>query len=177
MKIKTWIAIVAVATAAGCASTQEHHGHGPYAGQEARDIKALSPEEVRGYQSGAGMGFAKPAELNGYPGPMHTLEYSEALRLTPAQRSALEALLKAHKAEAAALGSELVRRERELDRLFAERRADEAGVDATLARIAAVHAKVRAAHLKAHLETTRLLEPSQIRLYASMRGYAQTTQE
>ncbi|APV50373.1 hypothetical protein BWI17_12115 [Betaproteobacteria bacterium GR16-43] len=174
---KTGIVLVALAMAAGCTTTQDHHGHGPYAGQESRDIKALSSEEIRGFASGAGMGFAKPAELNGYPGPMHTLEYAEALRLTPAQKSAIEALLKSHKAEASTLGVELVRQERELDRLFAERRADEAGVDARLAQIAAAQAKVRASHLKAHLETTRLLEPSQIERYAAMRGYARKTQE
>ena len=32
--------------------------HKPYAGQEARDIKALAPDEVQQYLSGAGMGFA-----------------------------------------------------------------------------------------------------------------------
>ena len=41
----------------------------PYAGQESREIKSLSPAEVDGYLAGAGMGFAKAAELNGYPGP------------------------------------------------------------------------------------------------------------
>jgi hypothetical protein len=50
-------------------------------------------------------------------------------------------------------------------------------VDARLAQIAAMQAKVRAAHLKAHLETTRLLEPSQIERYAALRGYARKTQE
>ena len=35
--------------------------HQPYAGDEARDIKALSAEEVKQYLSGAGMGYAKPA--------------------------------------------------------------------------------------------------------------------
>jgi len=171
MIIKEWIALAALAAAAGCTSTPEHAGHGSYAGQESRDIKALSAEEVRGYQAGAGMGFAKPAELNGYPGPMHSLEHADALRLAPAQKTAIEALLKAHKAEAAALGTGLVRLERELDRLFAERRADEAAVDAKLAQIAAVQAKVRASHLKAHLATTRLLDAGQVARYADLRGY------
>ena len=40
----------------------------PYTGQEKREIRALSKEEVHGYLSGDGMGFAKPAELNHYPG-------------------------------------------------------------------------------------------------------------
>ncbi len=38
----------------------------PYAGQESREIKALSPEEISSLLSGKGMGFAKAAELNGF---------------------------------------------------------------------------------------------------------------
>jgi hypothetical protein len=34
-----------------------------YTGQEKREIKALSKEEIDGYISGDGMGFAKTAEL------------------------------------------------------------------------------------------------------------------
>ena len=40
---------------------------GPYAGQEQRSIKSLSEQEVSGLLSGAGAGFARAAELNGYP--------------------------------------------------------------------------------------------------------------
>lgn len=56
-----------------------HPGHGqsaePYAGQQSRDIKALSDEEMKGYLTGAGMGFAKAAELNRYPGPVELRGY------------------------------------------------------------------------------------------------------
>lgn len=41
----------------------------PYVGQEYREIKALSTQEISDYMSGRGMGLAKAAELNGYPGP------------------------------------------------------------------------------------------------------------
>jgi len=46
----------------------------PYAGQEARDIKALAPDEIRALRDGKGMGLAKAAELNGFAGPAHVLE-------------------------------------------------------------------------------------------------------
>ena len=55
--------------------------HSPYAGQEKREIKALSQEDVEGYLTGQGMGFAKAAELNQYPGPKHVLELARELRL------------------------------------------------------------------------------------------------
>src|SRR5690348_13327169 len=43
----------------------------PYAGQQARAIKALSEADVAALRGGEGMGLAKAAELNGYPGPRH----------------------------------------------------------------------------------------------------------
>ena len=57
----------------------------PYAGQQARSIKALSPENIDELRTGAGMGLAKPAELNGYPGPLHVLALAQELRLTLGQ--------------------------------------------------------------------------------------------
>jgi len=54
----------------------------PYAGQNARDIKALSAAEVAQYLAGDGMGYTKSAELNGFPGPLHALELADKLHLT-----------------------------------------------------------------------------------------------
>jgi hypothetical protein len=45
----------------------------PYAGQQHRIIKALSEEEIAALLKGEGLGMAKAAELNGYPGPLHVL--------------------------------------------------------------------------------------------------------
>ena len=45
----------------------------PYAGQQARAIKALSDDDIAALRKGEGMGVAKAAELNGYPGPAHVL--------------------------------------------------------------------------------------------------------
>jgi hypothetical protein len=52
----------------------------PYTGQERREIKALSNEEIDRYLSGDGMGLAKAAELNHYPGPRHVLELADQLQ-------------------------------------------------------------------------------------------------
>jgi len=44
---------------------------------------ALSVEQIEQYRAGAGMGYAKAAELNRYPGPMHVLELADgAVRFT-----------------------------------------------------------------------------------------------
>lgn len=44
--------------------------------QRQRDIKSLSAERIEGLEEGRGLGYAKPAELNGYPGPMRYHEYA-----------------------------------------------------------------------------------------------------
>ncbi|MBT2326834.1 hypothetical protein J7E62_31490 [Variovorax paradoxus] len=60
--------------------------HGPYAGEQQRAIKSLSEKDIADLQAGQGMGLAKAAELNGYPGPAHVLEHADALQLTAVQR-------------------------------------------------------------------------------------------
>ena len=52
----------------------------PYAGQQTRAIKALSDDEIAAFLNGEGMGFAKAAELNGYPGPAHVLTLAQKLK-------------------------------------------------------------------------------------------------
>ncbi len=95
----------------------------PYAGEQQRSIKALDARDVAALRQGQGLGFAKAAELNGYPGPMHTLELAEPLQLTESQRAATRQLMGEHKARAQQLGEAVIQAELALDRLFAERQA------------------------------------------------------
>jgi len=144
----------------------------PYAGQESRAIKALSPQEVDDLLAGRGMGLAKAAELNSYPGPAHALELADRLGLSEAQRANLTAI-KAHMTEkAVALGRDIVGKERDLDRRFAENRIDAAGLEAATAEIAALQGRLRAVHLAAHLETKALMTVEQVQRYDALRGYA-----
>src|ERR1051325_9681147 len=91
----------------------------PYAGQESREIKALSDEDIRAYLNGLGMALAKAGELNHYPGPMHVLEFAEQMKLTAAQRQRTEEIRKVMLNEAIPIGKRIIEKERELDRLFA----------------------------------------------------------
>ena len=122
----------------------------PYAGEEARELKALSPDDVAAYLEGRGLGFAKPAELNGYPGPMHVLELADGMALSQAQRAATGELMARHKSEVRALGREYLAAEAALERLFARGNAEAAAVDAAVARAAALQARIRTAHLVTH---------------------------
>jgi Spy/CpxP family protein refolding chaperone len=75
-------------------------------------------------------------------------------------------------AKAKRLGSELVEAERDLDRLFASKRANDASLAAALARIGELQGKVRGAHLEAHLAQASILTAEQSARYESLRGYA-----
>lgn len=147
------------------------HSPSPYAGEQAREIKALSAQEQRAWSDGQGMGLARAAELNGYPGPMHVLEHAEKLRLTPGQAQATRDLMHQHKTEVRRLGAQLVDAERELDQLFRDQRATEADVRSRTTVIAALQAQIRASHLTTHLKQTALLETAQVAHYSVLRGY------
>lgn len=146
-----------------------------YAGQHTRDIKALSPEEVKQYQSGAGMGYAKSAELNHFPGPMHVLELADRLDLTEAQKAKTRALLEAHKAEARAIGAKLVEAERALEGLFRSGNVSSETLEQAVRTTATLRAEYRLSHLETHRRMRALLSEEQVRTYDALRGYTQDT--
>ena len=146
-----------------------------YAGQEARRIKALSEEETAALLSGQGSGFAKAAELNGYPGPAHVLELATKLGLGPDQLAATQALMSAHRGRAQQIGAELVAAEKGLDRLFAEGQAGTVSVDQATQKVAVLQGQLRSEHLKTHLLEKAILTPAQVEQYARLRGYGSTS--
>ena len=158
--------------AAALAAPPSRAAESPYKGEEKRPIKALSEKEVEDLLAGNGMGFAKAAELNLYPGPSHVLESAPELGLTEAQRAETQRLYAAMKREAAALGRQIVERERELDARFASQRIDEAALAPALAGIGKLTGALRLVHLQAHLKMREILTPHQISLYVRLRGYA-----
>lgn len=178
--MKNLIIIIAVVhLLAGNAAAQEsHRGHGesavsvsPYSGFQSRSIKSLSDEQVEDLRSGRGMGLALAAELNGFPGPTHVLELAGDLGLSEAQRSQTEAAVRSMKSETIAIGQRIIAAERELDRLFAERRIDRARLAAVIARIGSDQGALRGAHLMHHIDMVELLTPTQIERYGVLRGY------
>lgn len=147
----------------------------PYAGWQARPIKALSADETADLEAGRGMGLALAAELNGYPGPSHVIALADELHLTPAQRERAQALLAAMKAEAVPLGAAVIAAERALDRQFATRTVTPASLAAATEQVGLARATLRAAHLKYHLAMRDLLTPEQAERYRALRGYAGAT--
>jgi hypothetical protein len=146
----------------------------PYAGQEARTIKALSDDDIAALRKGEGMGMAKAAELNGYPGPVHVLALAAKLGLTETQQRDVRAIFERMSAAAKPLGGELITQEQTLDQLFARGEITLDRLAAATAAIAELQGRLRAVHLSAHLETRALLNPEQIARYQQLRGYGDT---
>jgi hypothetical protein len=149
-----------------------HAQHGSYAGQQQREVKALSEEEVAQYLAGAGMGYAKAAELNRFPGPMHVLELADELVLTPEQHSATQRLMDSHKAEARKIGAKLVAAERRLDDLFHSNAVEPAALAEAVHQAAALRGDYRLSHLETHRRMRALLSDEQVARYHELRGYS-----
>lgn len=170
MTIKTGMAAVIAAVTASV-GTLALAQVSSYAGQEQHDIKSLSPLEVTALLTGQGAGFAKAAELNGYPGPAHVVELADQLMLSPDQLQKSRQLMDEHKERARRLGAEVVAAERALDRLFGEQRAEAAAVASAAERVGLLQARLRAEHLNTHLLQTAVLSMEQVRRYGELRGY------
>jgi Spy/CpxP family protein refolding chaperone len=167
------ILVAAPVSAQHAGHRSDHRAHAsPYAGFERREAAGLSAAEVADLRAGRGMGFALPAELNGYPGPLHVLELADRLDLTASQRARMEELITAMRAETALLGEALVSAERALDRVFVSGTATEGEVDAAVEAAALARGRVRAAHLRVHLVARDVLTREQRAEYARLRGYA-----
>jgi hypothetical protein len=145
--------------------------HTPYAQMKDRAIKALSDQQIADLKAGRGMGLALPAELNGYPGPMHVLELADAMRLSAEQRRQTANLIDSMKSEAMPLGEKLIDGEAALERLFANREITPETLGHATQDIATLQGQLREAHLKYHLAMVELLTPQQVTRYRELRGY------
>jgi Spy/CpxP family protein refolding chaperone len=131
---------------------------------------------VKQYQSGAGMGYAMPAELNRFPGPMHVLELADKLELTPEQLAKTRALMDAHKAEARAIGAKRVESERVIEKLFRSGKVDEATLVKSVREAATLEGEYRLSHLDTHRRMRSLLTDVQVARYEQLRDYGTTSQ-
>ena len=161
--IASLLSILATAAAAPAAN--------PYAGQETREISSLSAQDIEDLMAGRGWGLAKPAELNGYPGPRHVLDLAEELALDAEQEAAVRDVFRRMQAAAKAAGAAYVAAERQLDQAFRARTIDDEKLAAGLAETEGLRAELRRIHLRAHLETAPILTSRQRHLYTRLRGY------
>ncbi len=169
MKAFSAIIVLLLYMPAAAVSAQQHAS--PYAHTGSDVVKTLTQDEVEGLLAGDGMGLARPAEMNGLPGPKHVLELADSLSLTPEQTRAVEDVLEAMDTQARALGRRVIDAERGLDELFSGEPPDVETVREALDSAARLTAELRFVHIAAHLRVADLLSAHQIHEYARLRGY------
>lgn len=168
------ISLIALVLLAGASLAAEES---PYAGQELRSIKSLSPQEAESLRSGRGMGLAKLAELNHYPGPRHVLDLADELELTPTQLAKTEDIYKRMHDSAVMYGEQLIEAEIELNGRFEDGTIDAESLEDALLRIGEIRSRLRNVHLQAHLDQKRVLTAAQITAYDEIRGYRQSASD
>ncbi|MCP4204292.1 MAG: hypothetical protein GY769_20445 [bacterium] len=131
----------------------------------------MSRQEALDLRDGAGMGLARAAELNHYPGPLHVLELAEKLDLSGTQKDEIERFRSEMLSEAQRLGQKILEREEHLDRRFSHQHLDEPLLRELTAEIAELYGKLRFVHLRAHLQARAILSEAQVAAYDRHRGY------
>jgi hypothetical protein len=145
---------------------------GPYAGQQHSSILGLTEEEIASYREARGMGLARPADINGYPGPLHALEQADALALSDEQRRSIQSLYDQMRTEASSLGAAFLGQYGDLEMAFRNGTVTPEVLSERTGEIGRIEGALRATHLKYHLATRAILTPDQIGAYVKLRGYA-----
>lgn len=160
--------IIAAIVALGLESAATaQHQHAPVT--EGAATSALTAEAVQQLLNGEGMGLARAAELNGYPGPKHVLEFKDQLGISSAQEKQVERIREQMLNEARSLGRSIVDAERSIDEAFMSRQISEADLASRTSIIARLQGELRRVHLQAHLLTRRILTDEQVKKYYELR--------
>ncbi len=142
-------------------------------GQSVPTIKALTSARVQGLRDGAGLGYAKAAELNGWPSPLHAMELADVMALSADQRARINVIRLTMLAKARPLGLQLIAAEAALDVLFAKGTPTLTLVAHATEKIGRLEAALRAVHLAAHIEVKPLLTERQRMIYARERSHGE----
>ncbi len=169
--MKFWLKLGLVFLVIFAACSKDAH-QSKYAGQEKREIKSLSPDDIQELKNGGGWGLAKAAELNGVPGPAHILEMGDKIGLSEEQRSKVQTIFLDMRASARTLGKQLISLELDLNKQFSNRTIDQTQLEKLVREIEGVRAKLRIVHLSTHLKTPDILTDGQIARYNELRGYS-----
>lgn len=173
MKLKlSLVLLFSIIVASMLVLVYEKNYESEYVGEEYRNIKSLSSDDIAELRKGAGWGLAKAAELNGVPGPAHILEMQEKIRLTNGQKERIGNIYAEMKNKAVALGGKLIHLETLLDDSFSNRTVTKKSLREMVGEIEKVKAELRIVHLSAHLESHDILSGGQIALYNQIRGYS-----
>ena len=173
------VIVLAVALGLGGPALAEDVLTSPYRQQAAAGLRGLNQSEISELEAGAGMGMARAAELNGYPGPRHVLDAVAAGKLTVSaeQLRRIQQVFDQMQQDAQRLGASILEQERQLEAGFSAASITPDVLSSRVARIAALRGELRTIHLSAHLATRAVLSEAQVVRYNELRGYTQGADE
>lgn len=145
----------------------------PYRRHAEAGLRGLDEKEIADLKAGAGMGLARAAELNSYPGPRHVLDAIEQRKLTASreQRERIQQVWNTMNGDAVRVGAKILAEEHQLEAGFRSATMTEADLRSRVAAVAALQGELRAIHLSAHVMTRQILSDAQIARYNELRGY------
>ncbi len=147
------------------------HTHDPSSHSRGTEVPSLTDEEVRALRHGEGMGLARAAELNHFPGPKHLLELASELGLSNHQVIRIRSIHDRMKSQAVARGKDIIMAESHLADLFASGEPSTREVMRMTGHLGTMRGQLQSIHLLAHIEAARELSTDQIREYDRLRGY------
>lgn len=150
---------------------QHNNFRSPYVEQLDSPVRGLSFEEVDNLLNGQGAGYARTAELNGYPGLRHVLDLSSQLNLSFQQEKEIQAAFEQMKSQVKSIGETIVSKEQKLSKAFASREITNTELEKQTSELAELYGELRKTHLQAHLQINPLLSTKQIKKYNQIRGY------
>jgi Spy/CpxP family protein refolding chaperone len=166
------LSLVTLSLLAGCMEPgSDPAPSSSYPALQDNEVRGLTDEEIAGLRSGSGMGYALPAELNGYPGPKHVLEFAAELGLNASQREETTALRADMLEAATSTGEALIHAYAALDQDFRSQSIDEETLRAHTTTIGRLEGELRAIHMEAHLAMMTILTHDQVLRYSELRGY------
>jgi Spy/CpxP family protein refolding chaperone len=117
--------------------------------------------------------MAKPAELNGYPGPRHVLDAVEAeqFNLTDEQQKFVEDLYQSMLNQSIPLGEQIIAVEKEMDDAFSNGTITSENLSSWVNQSVSLYGQLRIVHLETHLTMVEILTPEQVEQYNELRGY------
>ena len=152
-------------------SEQHKNFRSPYVEQLDSPVRGLSSSEVDNLLNGKGAGYARMAELNGYPGLRHVLDLSSQLNLSSKQKTKIQAAFEEMQSQAKTIGKTIVSKEQKLSEAFALGKITNIELEKQTEELAKLYGELRKTHLQAHLEINPLLSTEQIKKYNQIRGY------
>lgn len=145
----------------------------PYRHQAESGLRGLNAGEIAELRAGTGIGLARAAERNGYPGPRHVLDAVQAsqFQAPPEQVQRVQEIFDGMNRDALRGGAPILEEEQHLEAAFHSATITDADLRARVMRIAELRGELRAIHLRAHLATRATLSDAQVARYNELRGY------